>query len=200
MALVLGLCVSTWQAVRARRAEALAQAERSTAEAARTEVARQKSEVDRKSAEQLVMLAEAARSDRLVAEGRLRAGHGPAAFAQLARSVAHDPGSTLAVEKAVAALNTWAAPVPSTILITDGPVICAAFSPDNHWILTGSQDKTARLWDAATGEPVATFEGHGRRVESASFSPDGRQIITVGGSVRVWDAASRKLILDLRAH
>ncbi len=36
-----------------------------------------------------------------------------------------------------------------------------AFSPDSKWMLTGSDDATARLWRAADGKPVATLAGHG---------------------------------------
>ena len=32
-------------------------------------------------------------------------------------------------------------------------VQAVAFSPDGKTVLTGSWDKTARLWDAATGQP-----------------------------------------------
>ena len=38
-----------------------------------------------------------------------------------------------------------------------------AISPDNHWLVTGSQDKTARLWDLSAKDPAANpvvLRGH----------------------------------------
>ena len=48
-----------------------------------------------------------------------------------------------------------------------------AFSPDGTRILTGCEDNTARLWDAATGKPLATLAGHRAPVSAVAFSPDG---------------------------
>ena len=43
--------------------------------------------------------------------------------------------------------------------------LSAAFSPDGQRIVTASQDKTARLWDAATGKPIGEpLRGHEDRV------------------------------------
>ena len=38
-------------------------------------------------------------------------------------------------------------------------VYSAAFSPDGTRIVTASDDKTARLWDAATGAPIGDAHG-----------------------------------------
>ena len=45
-------------------------------------------------------------------------------------------------------------------------------------MLTGSLDKTARLWDAATGKELRAFKGHGSYVYSVAFSPDGKRVLT----------------------
>ena len=40
-------------------------------------------------------------------------------------------------------------------------------------VLTGSGDKTAKIWDTTTGECKQTLSGHAERVMSAVFSADG---------------------------
>src|SRR5439155_1402292 len=59
-------------------------------------------------------------------------------------------------------------------------------------VLTGSFDKTARLWDAATGREIRRFEGHSSAVGCVAFSPDGRGVLTgsYDGTVRLWDVAT----------
>jgi WD domain, G-beta repeat len=66
----------------------------------------------------------------------------------------------------------------------------AAYSPDGTRIVTASDDKTARIWDARTGAQLAGLSGHGDRLDSAAYSPDGTRIVTASGdrTARVWDA------------
>ena len=67
------------------------------------------------------------------------------------------------------------------------------FSPDGRRIVTGSQDQTAKVWDAATGNELLTFKDHKEWILSAAFSPDGQRIATGSGdrTAKVWEAASR---------
>src|SRR3989337_2064619 len=47
-------------------------------------------------------------------------------------------------------------------------VYSASFSPDGRWVVTASQDHTAKIWDANTGQLVHTLQHQGG-VDSASF-------------------------------
>ena len=53
-----------------------------------------------------------------------------------------------------------------------------AFSHDGRQVLTGSLDRTAIVWDAASGQKLRTFRGHTGWVNSAVFSADSRQVLT----------------------
>ena len=79
----------------------------------------------------------------------------------------------------------------------------ATFSPDGTRIVTASRDKTARIWDAATGQQMGEpLRGHGGPVASAAFSPDGKRIVTASwdGTARLWDAATRQPTAELTGH
>ena len=69
----------------------------------------------------------------------------------------------------------------------------ASFSPDGKHIVTASDDQTARVWDAHTGEATADSQP-AIRVGSVSavYSPDGRLILTASAdqTARIWDAAN----------
>lgn len=56
-------------------------------------------------------------------------------------------------------------------------VRAVAASPDGKWVLTGSADGTAILWDIATGQALRTFAPCTSGVTSVAFSPDGKQVL-----------------------
>jgi WD40 repeat protein len=81
-----------------------------------------------------------------------------------------------------------------------GTVRSAAFSPDGKRIVSGSEDGTVGVWDAATGEEKAVLQGHTKGVSGVAFSPDGQRVVSWGedGTVRVWDAATGQEKLTLK--
>jgi WD40 repeat protein len=79
-----------------------------------------------------------------------------------------------------------------------------AFSPDGHIFITASWDKTLRLWDVTTGQPIGPhLRGHREGVTSVAFSPDGRRIVSgsADNTLRLWDATSGQPIgSPIRGH
>ncbi len=51
-------------------------------------------------------------------------------------------------------------------------------SPDGRRILTASDDKTAKVWDADTDKEIITLHGHSLEVVGGCFSPDGKSVLT----------------------
>ena len=150
-----------------------------------------------------LLLQEAARSDRLTAEEKLEQNDAPAALAHLGRAIAYEQTSSLAVEKAVAALNDWRFPPPITLCLGHGaPVNSAQFSPDGQFIVTASADQTARLWEVRSGKLWKTLSVNTNVLIDAEFSSDGNRILTVSGNktVQVWDRQAGNVLVTLTSH
>jgi len=69
------------------------------------------------------------------------------------------------------------------------PVASVVLSSDGQFALSGSWDKTLRLWDLNTGTTVRTFQGHEKDVYSVAFSGDNRQIVSAGRdkTIKLWN-------------
>ncbi|MFY1633738.1 hypothetical protein ACN27F_10735 [Solwaraspora sp. WMMB335] len=90
---------------------------------------------------------------------------------------------------------------------TDAVVAVAAWTgPDGRTrIVTGSHDRTVRVWDADSGTQLAELTGHSSVVVAVAgwTGPDGRIRIVTGSwdrTVRVWDADSGTRLAELTGH
>jgi WD40 repeat protein len=128
-------------------------------------------------------------SDFLQAVRLIDAGKGSDGLAYLTRSLSANPGNEGALVRLATCLTEHSWEVPTLVLRHDAAVDSAQFSLDGKRIVTASEDKTARVWDAQTGQPLTEPLKHEGWVGSAQFSPDGKRIVTASlRTARVWDA------------
>ena len=84
-----------------------------------------------------------------------------------------------------------------------GNVRSLSFSDDSQWLVSASEDGTARIWSTSNlGESIELKGGHAGALYSASFDTTGRWVVTSGadGAISVWDATTSKLLSSLRRH
>jgi WD40 repeat protein len=132
------------------------------------------------------------------AERQFQLGEWREGIALLARAIKFGPENPVASERFFQELIVHcekALPLPIASFAHQDTVENVAFSPDGARILTTSRDKTAKLWDAASGKLIASFD-HQDEVSHGAFSPDGVRILTASRdkTAKLWDAASGKLI------
>ena len=207
-ALVVGILGSTWQAVRATRAETAARRNFYIADMHLAQQAWEQNNI-----EQLRQLLEETAmypgrglewyywQRQLHLEMMTLRGH---LYGVLA--VAFSPNGqrivTCSYDKTA---KVWEAATGKELLTLKGHsawVISLAFSPDGQRIVTGSADQTAKVWEAATGKELLTLKGHSAHIRSVAFSPNGHRIVTGSSdaTAKVWDAATGTELLTLKGH
>ncbi|MFO0924586.1 MAG: c-type cytochrome domain-containing protein [Pirellulales bacterium] len=77
-------------------------------------------------------------------------------------------------------------------------VLSVAWSPDGSKLVSGSRDKSAKVFDMQSYELIANYQGHGAPVRSVLFSEDGKQIYSTGLDQKWhrWDVEGTKKIAE----
>ncbi|VFM98284.1 MAG: WD40 repeat [Candidatus Kentron sp. G] len=105
------------------------------------------------------------------------------------------------------------ADAPVRLLAGHGNVVLSlAFSPERptgkQYLLSGSSDDTAHLWDVESGESLAVLRGHTGAINAVAFSPDGERLVTGSNdhTLRLWMVPKEKqqtapeLLAELTGH
>lgn len=81
-------------------------------------------------------------------------------------------------------------------------VLCADFSPDGKLLVTGSDDRTIKLWEKSSGKEVRTFSGHASSVLDVKYSPLGDYFASASQdrTIKLWDPMTGKLLQTLEKH
>ncbi|KIJ06850.1 hypothetical protein PAXINDRAFT_44442, partial [Paxillus involutus ATCC 200175] len=71
-------------------------------------------------------------------------------------------------------------------------------SRDGKMVVSGSEDKTVRIWDGESGEVMHVFEGHKDEVNSVEFSWDSSRVVSGSDdhTVRVWLVETGELAFE----
>lgn len=75
-------------------------------------------------------------------------------------------------------------------------------TPDCKFVLSGSRDKTLRVWEPATGRCIHTLEGHQSEVNSVTCTPDSKYAVSgsYDRTIRVWELETGRCIRILKGH
>ncbi|MBF0518658.1 MAG: protein kinase [Nitrospirae bacterium] len=81
-------------------------------------------------------------------------------------------------------------------------VRAVSLSHDNRYALSGSDDKTLKLWDVATGECIKTIDGNKGNVTSVSLSHDNRYALSVSrlDALKLWDITTGECVKTFGGH
>lgn len=90
----------------------------------------------------------------------------------------------------------------NTQLAHEKDINCVTISPNDRFIATSSQDKTAKLWDSVDLKLIGVFRGHRRGVWSIRFSPVDQIVVTnaADSTIRLWNITDMSCLKSFEGH
>jgi len=107
----------------------------------------------------------------------------------------------------------WLCPLTASLTPPGGPLIrtleghagrvrAVAVTPDGRHAISGSRDRTIKVWDVESGEELLTLTGHTSLVEAVAVTQDGKHVISGSddNTLKVWDIETGEELLALEGH
>jgi WD40 repeat protein len=181
--LAAGVLASTWQAIRATRAEREQIRLRQAAETARGQVE-----------------ARAYASDMSLAAHSANSGGSLGSVQNLLSRWQHSEPDRRGWEWYY--LNGLCHRELLTIHADPIGALSVAWSPDGGRLASAGTDGTVRIWDASSGDKITELHGHTDLLRCVAWSPDGLRLASSGHDsvIRVWDADAASTMLTLAGH
>jgi len=92
-------------------------------------------------------------------------------------------------------------PLKETRVLT-GHIASVIWNRNGEYVVSGSYDKTIRLWNPFTGKIIKIYRGHGYQIVGIAVHQDNSQIASCGGDKTpfVWDVSTGKVIRKFKGH
>jgi WD40 repeat protein len=79
-------------------------------------------------------------------------------------------------------------------------IFSACLSADGRWAISGSKDKTLRLWENATGLCLRTFEEPSGNIHSLVISPDNLWVLSFGNGTQLLEVSTGRCVYKFEWH
>jgi len=89
-----------------------------------------------------------------------------------------------------------------TLVGHESEITSVLYSPDGHFLASGSKDGSIRFWETRTGREALSPMRSDSEITSIAFSPDGKLIAsgTKAGHVNLWDTLNGQMLAVFEGH